>query len=48
MFFVDFTLLIISIIMAYQGRNIPAEFNYSKKIFEDKSGEGFHINGKHI
>ncbi|ORX41869.1 hypothetical protein BCR36DRAFT_309554, partial [Piromyces finnis] len=32
MFIVDFGLMVISIVMAYQGRKIPAEFNYSKKI----------------
>jgi len=32
-FLIDYTLLVISIIMSYRGRNIPTEFNYSKKIF---------------
>ncbi|ORY86449.1 hypothetical protein LY90DRAFT_663100 [Neocallimastix californiae] len=32
-FLIDYTLLVISIIMSYRGRNIPSEFNYSKKIF---------------
>jgi len=29
----DFSLLSLSIIVSYRGRNIPAQFNYSKKIF---------------
>ncbi|ORX41872.1 hypothetical protein BCR36DRAFT_338509, partial [Piromyces finnis] len=29
----DYILLIISIINAYRGRNLPDDFNYSKKIF---------------
>ncbi|ORX69814.1 hypothetical protein BCR32DRAFT_272429 [Anaeromyces robustus] len=33
MFGLDFILLMLSILMSYRGRNIPAEFNYSKKIF---------------
>ncbi|KAG4106109.1 hypothetical protein H8356DRAFT_1631042, partial [Neocallimastix lanati (nom. inval.)] len=32
-FFVDYILLLLSIYVAYQGRNIPDEFNESKKVF---------------
>jgi len=32
-FVLDYCLLFLSIIMAYQGRNIPDDYNYSKKIF---------------
>eukprot|EP00833_Pecoramyces_ruminatium_P018411 jgi/Orpsp1_1/1192443/evm.model.d7180000093286.1 len=32
-FLVDYVLLLISIYIAYRGRNIPDEFNESKKVF---------------